>query len=78
MSHPIKNKIWRIGKDDVGRPILQWDAEEIVAAEHNTGAVDPLGQTFNMLKRLEVPGLTLANEVDSHDEGWNPYDNDLD
>ena len=78
MNNSIKNKIWRVGKDDVGRPILQWNADEIAAADHSPDAVDQLGRTFNMLKRLEVPGLTLANEVESNVDGRNPYDNDLD
>jgi hypothetical protein len=78
MNNSIKNKIWRVGKDDVGRPILQWKADEIAAAGHTPDAVDPLGRTFNMLKRLEVPGLTLANEIESNVEGRDPYDNNLD
>ena len=78
MNNRIRNKIWRVGKDDVGRPILQWDADGIAAAEHNMDAADPLGRTFNMLKRLDVPGLTLATEVDCDKAGRHPYDNDLD
>jgi hypothetical protein len=78
MSKSIKNKVWRVGKDDVGRPILQWKADEIAATDHTPDTADPLGRTFNMLKCLEVPGLTLANEVESNVDGRNPYDNDLD
>jgi hypothetical protein len=62
MKDQQKPRLWHVGEDDVGRPVLLWDAEsndngETICDEH-----DPLAQTFNFLKRLDVPNLQLESE----------------
>ena len=59
-----KTKIWHIGDDDSGRTVLQWDTNSRLATETIPEDQDPLAQTFNLLKRLELPELTLESEPD--------------
>jgi hypothetical protein len=62
-------KDWVIGKDDVGRAILEWR----LGPEQDPGTTDPCARTHDFLERLDVPELTL--EDDSPARGsFNPYD----
>ena len=65
---------WHVGEDDVGRPILLWDADSRAAAEASRGERDAPAQAFDCLKRLDVPSLTLEAEI--VDNSRDPYDND--
>jgi hypothetical protein len=65
-------KDWVIGKDDVGRSILEWNVD----SRTKRPETDPSARTYDFLNRLEVPDLTL--EDDAHlgrmKGGLNPYD----
>ena len=74
MAHQQKSKIWHVGEDDVGRPVLLWDADSINGSEARRDEHDPLAQTFNFLKRLDVPNLELESETE--DGSRNQYDSD--
>ena len=63
-----KRKEWVVSKDDVGRSVLQWKVDPDATANERT---DPLAQTYNFLRRLELPELVLEGEVD--DDEHNPY-----
>ena len=69
MKNQQKSRIWHVGADDVGRPVLLWDRDSGDNAEH-----DPLAKTFNFLKLLDVPDLELERDVD--DGSRDPYDTD--
>ena len=71
MKQNAKKKEWVVGKDDVGRATLQWivDSHETAQVQEDN---DPLAQTYNFLRRLELPDLHLEGE--SEEEGHNPYD----
>ena len=69
-----KPRLWHVGEDDVGRPVLLWDAESNGKGEATCDEHDPLAQTFNFLKRLDVPNLQLENEP--NDSSGDPYDSD--
>jgi hypothetical protein len=69
---PRKN--WVIGKDEVGRSVLEWQADRHTA---NRQESDPLARTYNFLQRLEAPDLELlddAGKVSVTADGCNPYD----
>lgn len=74
MKNQQKPKIWHVGEDDVGRPVLLWDADPNGNAEATCDEHDPLAQTFNFLKRLDVPTLQLESEP--NDGSRDPYDSD--
>lgn len=63
-----KRKEWVVTKDDVGRAVLQWQVDPECTAEERT---DPLAQTYNFLRRLDLPDLGLEGEIDEDDH--NPY-----
>jgi hypothetical protein len=65
---------WIIGRDDTGRPILEWkvdyrDTERVES--------DPLARTYDFLKRLESPDLTLEDDDERSATGRNPYDSGI-
>lgn len=73
---PRKN--WVIGKDDVGRAVLEWKVDEYAARRQET---DPLAQTYDFLKRLESPNLELVDDPPQRARaanGCNPYDTGID
>ena len=74
MKDEDRARVWHVGKDDVGRPVLLWDTSSSDSSEISPEEHDPLAQTFNFLKRLDVPDLGLAVEVD--DGSRDPYDSD--
>lgn len=74
MKNQQKPRIWHVGEDDVGRPVLLWDADASDNAEATCDEHDPLAQTFNFLKRLDVPNLELKSE--QNDSSRDPYDSD--
>jgi len=67
-----KKKAWVVGEDDVGASMLQWDVDPEADSETDDEAGGPLAQTYDFLKRLELPNLKLEDEVD--EEGRDPYD----
>ena len=70
MKQNTKKKEWVVGKDDVGRATLQWIADPEETAEVQEDP-DPLAQTYNFLRRLELPNLHL--EGDGNEEDNDPY-----
>ena len=67
-------KDWVISKDDVGRSILEWKLDPMRAKRMES---DPCARTYDFLKRLEAPDLTLEEEAGqpnvSSRRGFNPY-----
>lgn len=63
-----KKTNWAVGTDEVGRSILKWSVGH---EEGTVESVDPLAQTYNFLKRLDVAGLTL--EDDGQADEYDPY-----
>ncbi len=74
MTDKKKPKLWHVGEDDVGRPMLKWDAGSSKAAADIPDDEDPLAQTFNYLKRLDVSNLELEHDADEGSR--DPYDSD--
>ena len=70
MNQNTKKKEWVVSKDDVGRATLQWtvDPEKTADVQEDN---DPLAQTYNFLRCLELPNLHL--EGDYEDEEYDPY-----
>ena len=63
---------WVIGKDDVGRAVLEWKVDQRAAKRQES---DPLARTYDFLNRLEVPDLELEDDHrKTSTEGRNPYD----
>jgi hypothetical protein len=67
-------KDWVISKDDVGRSILEWKVDPMRAKRMES---DPCARTYDFLKRLEAPDLTLEEEAGkptlSSGRSFNPY-----
>jgi hypothetical protein len=65
-------KDWVIGKDDVGRSVLEWKVEYRTKRPES----DPCARTYDFLERLEVPDLALEEDAHSSrmSRGLNPYD----
>jgi hypothetical protein len=67
-----QRKNWVIGKDDVGRAVLEWKVDCRAAKRQES---DPLARTYDFLNRLEVPDLSLEDDQrNAKAEGRNPYD----
>ena len=65
-------KDWVIGKDDVGRAVLEWKVDYRATKRQES---DPLARTYDFLKRLDVPDLELQDDGSkARTEGRNPYD----
>ena len=66
-------KDWVIGKDDVGRSVLEWKVEYRGAKKPDK---DPSARTVDFLNRLDVPDLALEDDRDVArlKRGLNPYD----
>ena len=67
-------KDWVISKDDVGRSVLEWKLDPMRAKRMEE---DPCARTYDFLKRLESPELTLEEEPQKKprpEGGFNPYD----
>lgn len=64
-------KEWAIGKDDLGRSVLEWKLEDESVRRLEA---DPLARTYDFLQKLEAPDLTLEDEPATHGGGGNPYD----
>lgn len=64
---------WVIGQDETGRAVLEWKVDEYRALHEEA---DPNAQTFDFLKRLDVPDLELEDDARSKraNVGSNPYD----
>jgi hypothetical protein len=65
-------KDWVIGKDEVGRSVLEWKLDPMRAKRMEE---DPCAETYDFLKRLESPELKLEEEPKkpSPKGGFNPY-----
>lgn len=66
----IPRRDWVIGKDDVGRAVLEWRHDTRRARRHES---DPCARTYDFLNRLDIPDLELADDVASS-RNFNPYD----
>jgi hypothetical protein len=66
-------KDWIIGKDDVGRSVLEWKVDYHCTQRREA---DPCARTYDFLERLEAPDLSLAEDdtASSRGRGLNPYD----
>jgi hypothetical protein len=65
-------KDWVIGRDDVGRSVLEWKVDSRTAKRQES---DPLARTYDFLKRLDVPDLEIQDDDRKVKvEGRNPYD----
>jgi hypothetical protein len=66
-------KDWVIGKDDVGRSVLEWKVDPIRAKRMES---DPCARTYDFLNRLDHPELAI--EDDGKDSGppraFTPYE----
>jgi len=71
MHRNAKKKEWVVSKDDVGRAMLQWTVDARETEQAALEDSDSLAQTYNLLKRLELPTLEL--EAESGEEDHNPY-----
>ena len=56
-SAPRKN--WVIGKDEVGRSVLEWKVDYRHAKRQES---DPCARTYDFLQRLETPELALEED----------------
>ncbi|HEY8555677.1 MAG TPA: hypothetical protein VIL43_14210 [Burkholderiales bacterium] len=61
---------WVVGRDDVGRAVLEWHVDHRFTERLSN---DPLDRTYDFLERLEVPGLALEDDLQA-ERGTNPYD----
>ena len=64
---------WVIGKDDVGRSVLEWKVDYRATKRQES---DPLARTYDFLKQLDVPDLELEDDGRKA-EGRNPYDSGI-
>ena len=66
-------KDWVISKDDVGRSVLEWKLDPMRVKRMES---DPCARTYDFLKRLDVPDLTLEEEAAkaAPARSFNPYD----
>jgi hypothetical protein len=66
-------KDWVIGKDDIGRSVLEWKVDYRRAKGPES---DPCARTYDFLDRLDVPDLVLEDDgkSDRTKRGLNPYD----
>ena len=71
-----KSKSWHVGEDGKGRTVLVWDTDSRSANEILEDDRDPLAQTYNFLKALEVPDLAIEDEKPD-DGSRDPYDSDV-
>ena len=67
-------KDWVIGKDEVGRSVLEWKTDPFHAKRMEE---DPCARTYDFLNRLEHPELELADDPKkaASRPAINPYDN---
>jgi len=65
-----KKKEWIVSKDDVGRSTLKWNVDPVATSEIQEDT-DPLAKTYNFLRRLELPALSLESEY--REEDCDPY-----
>ena len=69
---PRKN--WVIGKDEVGRSVLEWKPDPIRAKRMES---DPCARTYDFLNRLDHPELAIEDDVQeppAPPRSFNPYD----
>jgi len=70
---PRKN--WVMGKDEVGRSVLEWKPDPIRAKRMEES--DPNARTYDFLNRLDHPDLAIEDDPKkpSARPAINPYDN---
>jgi hypothetical protein len=71
---PRKN--WVIGKDEVGRSVLEWKPDPIRAKRMES---DPNARTYDFLDRLDHPDLAIEPDAKKQARakpGFNPYERD--
>ena len=66
-------KDWVLGKDEVGRSVLEWKLDPIRAKRSEA---DPCARTYDFLNRLDHPELQIAEErkKPSSRPAFDPYD----
>jgi hypothetical protein len=66
-----KKPNWKVDTTDVGQKVLRWKVgrDAMVREEH-----DPLAQTYNFLRRLDLENLILEEEAKQH-QAYDPYSN---
>jgi hypothetical protein len=66
-------KDWVLGKDEVGRSVLEWKVDPFRAKRLEE---DPCARTYDFLNRLEHPDLAIEEErkKPSSRPAINPYD----
>jgi hypothetical protein len=81
VSAPVKDrrkkprKNWVIGKDEVGRSVLEWQPDPIRAKRMES---DPCARTYDFLNRLDHPELAIEedNRKPPAPRAFTPYDRD--
>lgn len=66
----IPRRDWVIGKDDVGRAVLEWRPDALRARRQES---DPCARTYDFLERLDVADLELVEDA-ANSRNFNPYD----
>ena len=68
-----QRKDWVIGKDDVGRSVLEWKVDYRATKRRES---DPSARTYDFLQSLDSPELSLADDYrpSTRGTGLNPYD----
>ena len=65
-------KDWAIGKDEVGRAVLEWKVDAMRLRRTES---DPCARTYDFLNRLDAPDLALEEGPAARAaRGFNPYD----
>jgi hypothetical protein len=64
----LARKDWRIGRDDVGHAVLEWNGDARATVRRKS---DP--KTPDLVDRLALPELTLDDDTQAS-FGRNPYD----
>jgi hypothetical protein len=62
---------WVIGKDDVGRAVLEWRPDPLRARRQES---DPCARTYDFLERLDLGNLELEEDARKASRACNPYD----
>jgi hypothetical protein len=66
-------KDWVIGKDEVGRAVLEWKVDSLRLRRTES---DPCARTYDFLDRLNAPDLALEDGPVTRGavRGFNPYE----
>lgn len=62
---------WVIGRDDVGRAVLEWRPDPLRARRQES---DPCARTYDFLEKLDLGDLELEEDARQASRSCNPYD----